>query len=207
MQNLSDELAHIEASTLQHYNQNAESYWQGTQDHDVSQNYTAFLDALPAGKSLDILDLGCGPGRDVKHFRALGHNPVGLDGSEAFCRMARAYTACSIWHQSFLNLDLPQQRFDGIFANASLFHVPRIELPRVLMELHAALRAGGVLFMSNPRGSGEGWSGQRYGYFVEFETGSRYLADAGFDILSHYYRPAGKPRHEQPWLAIVARKA
>jgi len=207
MQNLSDELAHIETSTLQHYNQNAEAYWQGTQDHDVSQNYAAFLEALPAGKRLDILDLGCGPGRDVKHFRALGHNPVGLDGSEAFCRMARAYTDCPIWHQSFLKLDLPRQGFDGIFANASLFHVPRSELPRVLTDLYATLRAGGVLFTSNPRGSGEGWSGQRYGYFVEFETGSRYLADAGFEILSHYYRPAGKPRHEQSWLAIVARKA
>jgi len=59
--------------------------------------------------------------------------------------MARAYSGCEVWHQDFLSLDLPDRRFDGIFANAALFHVPGQELPRVLRELHAALKPGGVL--------------------------------------------------------------
>ena len=196
----------IESTTLGHYNQNAESYWLGTKDHDVSQNYAAFLSALPQEQTLDILDLGCGPGRDVFYFKSLGHRPVGLDGSEVFCQMARDYSACQIVQQSFLKLDLPQQGFDGIFANASLFHVPSRELPRVLNDLHAALRPAGILFISNPRGSGEGWSGQRYGHFMEIDSSRAYLANAQFEILDHYYRPPGKPRHEQPWLAITARK-
>ncbi len=196
----------IESTTLGHYNQNAESYWLGTKDHDVSQNYAAFLSALPQEQTLDILDLGCGPGRDVFYFKSLGHRPVGLDGSEVFCQMARDYSACQIVQQSFLKLDLPQQGFDGIFANASLFHVPSRELPRVLNNLHAALRPAGILFISNPRGSGEGWSGQRYGHFMEIDSSRAYLANAQFEILDHYYRPPGKPRHEQPWLAITARK-
>ncbi len=194
----------IETLTLNHYNQNAEAFWNGTKDHDVAQNYAAFLRPFPSDKKLDILDLGCGPGRDVRYFQSLGHRPVGLDGSEEFCRMARSNTGCRILHQKFLSLELPEHAFDGIFANASLFHVPSRELPRVLSELRRALRPGGILFSSNPRGEGEGWSGQRYGHYMQFDTSKLFLEQAGFAVIDHYYRPVGKPLHEQPWLAIVA---
>ena len=199
------ELNTIETATLAHYNDNADSFWEGTKDHDVTQNLEAFLAPFPEGKTLDILDFGCGPGRDVKYFRSLGHRSVGLDGSEVFCRMARQYTQCPIIHQSFLNLALPKQAFDGIFANASLFHVPSQELTGVLIGLHEALRPGGILFSSDPRGNDEGWLGQRYGHYMELNTGLSYLEAAGFELLHHYYRPAGKPIHKQPWLAIVSR--
>jgi SAM-dependent methyltransferase len=201
-----EKLAEIETVTLGHYNQNAEAFWHGTKDHDVTQNYAAFLAPFPKDKKLDILDFGCGPGRDVNYFQSLGHRPVGLDGSEVFCRMARQYTGCRILQQTFLNLDLPSLSFDGIFANAALFHVPSQELPRVLDDLHTALRSGGILFLSNPRGDGEGWSGQRYGHYMQFEASKRFLEEAGFEVLDHFYRPIGKPSHEQPWLAIVAYK-
>ena len=198
------QLDDIETVTLGHYNQNAEAFWSGTKDHDVAQNYEAFLAPFPEGKKLDILDLGCGPGRDVSYFKSLGHRPVGLDGSEAFCGMARKRTGCQILHQKFLSLELPRHAFDGIFANASLFHVPSQELPRVLDDLYAALRPGGILFLSNPRGNDEGWSGQRYGHYMQFDASKLFLEAAGFQVIDHYYRPLGKPIHEQPWLAIVA---
>ena len=200
------QLEQIEAVTLGHYNQNAESFWHGTKDHDVTQNYAAFLKPFPKHKKLDILDFGCGPGRDVHYFKSLGHRPVGLDGSEVFCGMARMYTGCEILHQKFLSLTLPEQGFDGVFANASLFHVPSAELPRVLTDLHTALRPGGVLFISNPRGNDEGWSGQRYGHYMQIESSEVFLSRAGFAVLDYYYRPVGKPFHEQPWLAITAVK-
>jgi SAM-dependent methyltransferase len=201
-----EELDEIETVTLSHYNQNAEQFWTGTKDHDVAQNYAAFLAPFPKDKKLDILDLGCGPGRDVKYFQSLGHRPVGLDGSEVFCKMARSYTQCEILHQKFLSLKLTNQAYDGIFANASLFHVPSRELPRVLNELHAALRAGGILFLSNPRGTDEGWSGQRYGHYMQFDSSKIFIEKAGFKVIDHYYRPIGKPNHEQLWLAIVSIK-
>ncbi|MFI3135812.1 MAG: class I SAM-dependent methyltransferase [Methylococcaceae bacterium] len=194
----------VETLTLNHYNKNAEAFWQGTKDHDVTQNYAAFLAPFPLNQPLDILDFGCGPGRDVAYFKALGHRPVGLDGSDVFCDMARQYTGCPILQQTFLKLDLPPQAFDGIFANASLFHVPSQELPRVLADLHAALRPNGILFLSIPRGDGEGWSGERYGHYMQVETCRLFLTAAGFSVFKHYYRPEGKPLHEQPWLAIVA---
>ena len=109
--------------------------------------------------------------------------------------------------QNLLALDLPAARFDGVFANAALFHVPKQELPRVLRELYSALKPGGVLFSSNPRGdNSEGWNRGRYGAYHDLEKWQRFLTQAGFVLLTHYYRPAGLPREEQPWLACVARR-
>jgi SAM-dependent methyltransferase len=112
-----------------------------------------------------------------------------------------------VWHQDFLRLDLPPSHFDAVFANAALFHVPSQELPRVLSELHATLKPGGVLFSSNPHGADEeGWNHGRYGAYHDFETWRRYLTAAGFTEIGHYYRPPGLPRAQQPWLATVWRR-
>ncbi|WP_072659713.1 class I SAM-dependent methyltransferase [Mariprofundus micogutta] len=200
------DLDKIEKLTLDHYEQTAESFWLGTQDHDVSQNIEAFLQAMPDEQALDILDFGCGPGRDLYTFKQLGHRPTGLDGSETFCRMAQLHSSCPVLHQQFLSLKLEQGAFDGIFANASLFHIPGSQLSRVLEQLHTALRAGGVLFSSNPRGNSEGWNGPRYGHYMELETMQAILEQAGFSIVHHYYRPEGLPRDKQTWLAIVSQR-
>jgi SAM-dependent methyltransferase len=198
----------LSARTRAHYDATAESFWEGTRGHDVSQNYAALLGAIEREGRLSILDLGCGPGRDLAYFQSLGHEAVGLDGTPRFVAMARANTGCEVLEQDFLHLSLPPARYHGIFANASLFHVPAQELPRVLRELHAALVPRGVLFSSNPRGDDtEGFHGERYGAFHTFESWSAFVTAAGFTEVSHYYRPAGKPRSEQPWLASVWRKA
>lgn len=197
----------ISAITLDDYQRNAEGFREGTRDHDVSQNIEALLRHLGPGGPFDILDFGCGPGRDLQTFRRLGHRPVGLDGTARFVEMARADAGCEVWQQNFLALELPAERFDGVFANASLFHVPLQELPRVLDQLHATLRPGGVLFSSNPRGQNEeGWNGQRYGAWHDYARWRELLEAAGFQALEHYYRPAGLPREQQPWLASVWRK-
>lgn len=197
----------ISRRTLAHYEHNAEAFFAGTIDHDVSQNIAALLGAIEAPAPWTILDLGCGPGRDLKTFTALGHKAIGLDGSSRFAEMARAYSGCEVWCQDFLHLDLPPAMFDGIFANASLFHVPSAALPAVLAQLHATLKPGGVLFSSNPRGDNrEGWNGPRYGSYHDYAAWERYLSAAGFIPLHHYYRPPGLPRAQQPWLASVWRK-
>lgn len=202
-----EDLAQITATTLGNYNDVAEDFREGTRDHDVSQNIDALLRNITGPAPFHILDFGCGPGRDLQTFTALGHIATGLDGSERFAEMARQDSGCEVLHQNFLELNLPAERFDGIFANASLFHVPLQELPRVLRKLNAALKPGGVLFSSNPRGSNqEGWTGERYGSFHDLESWSAYLIEAGFSEVEHYYRPPGLPRDQQPWLASVWRK-
>jgi SAM-dependent methyltransferase len=207
MTRLPRELASISARTLAYYDAHATRFWEGTRDHDVSQNIEALLRHVRAAPPLRILDFGCGPGRDLATFRALGHEPIGLEGSPALAAMARAHSGCEVWEQDFLVLELPAERFHGIFANASLFHVPRGELARVLGELRAALVPHGVLFASNPRGNNEeGWNGGRYGVYHDLASWRAFLEAAGFRELEHYYRPPGLPRERQPWLASVWRK-
>jgi SAM-dependent methyltransferase len=200
------DLRRISEITLADYDRNADRFWDGTKDHDVSQNTAALLRHLDGPGPFAILDFGCGPGRDLATFRALGHEAIGLDGAPRFVAMARAHTGCEVWRQDFLALDLPPARFDGVFANASLFHVPRTALPRVLRELRATLRPRGVLFASNPRGPNtEGWQGERYGAWHDLTSWSALVTEAGFSLLEHYYRPPGLPRAQQPWLATVFR--
>jgi SAM-dependent methyltransferase len=204
----SHEVSELAARTLAYYQQRAEKFRAGTRDHDVSQNLAALLRHIEGEAPFTILDFGCGPGRDLKTLAAIGHTAIGLDGAAAFVAMARADTGCEIWHQDFAALDLPGERFDGIFANASLFHVPSQDLPRVLRQLHAALKPAGVLFSSNPHGANEeGWNGERYGAYHDLAAWRRYLSNAGFTELEHYYRPTGLPREQQPWLASVWRKS
>jgi len=198
----------VSAITLQHYSDRAQSFWNGTREHDVSQNIACLLRHIESAPPFAILDLGCGPGRDLKTFSDLGHAAVGLDGSDVFAQMARDHAGCEVWRQDFLQLHLPAMRFDGIFANASLFHVPSADLPRVLKQLHAALKQRGVLFSSNPRGGGqEGWHHGRYGVYHELPAWGRFMSDAGFVELEHYYRPTGAPPEQQAWLASAWRKA
>ncbi|MGH7825660.1 MAG: class I SAM-dependent methyltransferase [Candidatus Binatia bacterium] len=202
-----EELAKTSSVTLRHYNEHAESFWQGTRDHDVSQNRNALLQHLGDQGPYRILDFGCGPGRDLKIFKELRHEAIGLEGAERFAELAREYSNCEVWQQDFLRLQLPPEYFDGIFANAALFHVPSQELPRILEELQATLKPNGILFSSNPRGENEeGWNGQRYGVYYNLERWRELVTAAGFLEITHYYRPPGLPRYQQPWLASIWRK-
>lgn len=200
-------LRNISQVTIASYDATADAFWEGTRDHDVSQNVDALLSHLETHRGR-ILDLGCGPGRDLRVFRDLGYDAVGLDGAARFVDMARHYAGCEVLHQDFLALDLPAAHFDGVFANASLFHVPGQELPRVLGEIQATLRPRGVLFSSNPHGRNEEvWHGRRYGTYLDIDAWRAVVTAAGFVELEHYYRPRGLPRSQQPWLATVWRKA
>ena len=203
----SKNLQQISETTIGHYNREAEDFRDGTNDHDVSQNYNALLRAIEGAAPYTILDLGCGPGRDLHYFKSLGHNAIGLDGSKEFVAMAQSYSGCQVLHQEFLAMTLPESHFDGVFANASLFHIPSQELPRVLLELSAAIKTRGILFCSNPRGNNEeGLSDSRYSCFHDFSTWRDYVTSAGFIEVEHYFRPQGLPCHKQPWLATVWRK-
>ncbi len=203
-----DDLRAVTQRTLAHYEARAQAFWEGTRDHDVSQNIAALLSHISAPAPWHILDFGCGPGRDLMAFTRLGHRATGLEGSAALAALARQHSRCEVLEQNFVTLDLPVGHFDGVFANASLFHVPGAALAGVLAALHACLKPGGVLFSSNPRGDGsEGFSGERYGVWHDWSAWRAIVLAAGFIELDHYYRPAGLPREQQPWLASVWRKA
>jgi SAM-dependent methyltransferase len=199
------DLENVASRTLEHYDKRARDFWDGTRGHDVSQNIATLLQYMEGRPPFTILDFGCGPGRDLKAFEEQGHVAIGLEGSARFAAMAREQ-GHTVWEQNFLSLDLPGSRFDGVFANASLFHVPSQELPRILLELRATLKPRGVLFSSNPRGHNEeGWNNGRYGAYHDLGAWRGFLLGAGFAELTHYYRPAGLPQQQQTWLASAWR--
>lgn len=203
-------------ATLADYGAVAQGYAAGNMDHDVSQNINALLTPLAERPApLDILDVCCASGRDLVAFTKRGHRAVGLDGVPAFCEMSRQLSGCEVWEQDLAELDLPESRFDGIFANACLFHLPRAALPGALSSLKRALRPGGVLFVSNAHGFGEdkeGWTGGRtastrsYVCWLSEESWIGECERAGLELLESFYRPPGKPRSQQPFLATVWRR-
>ena len=199
----------LEHITIAEYQSTAEDFRLGTWNHDVSQNRNALIAAMPKNPGR-ILDFGCGPGRDLMAFKTLGYEAIGLDATPAFVAMAQQITGCEVWQQNFLNLQLPAQYFDGVFANASLLHVPEASMEQVLRDLYNCLVVGGAIVMSLARGQGEGFeprmTGERYTSFWEYDTIVPYAEKAGFTIAHHYYRPPGLPQQAQSWVVVVAKR-
>lgn len=195
--------------TIAEYQATANSFREGTWGHDVSQNRQALVKWMPRNPGR-ILDLGCGPGRDLLAFKAEGHEVVGLDATPAFVAMAQQ-TGCEVWQQTFLDLHLPDCYFDGIFANASLLHVPQGSMELVLQALWQSLATQGAIVLSMARGNQEGFvnhpSGQRFISYWEYETLAPLVQAAGFTIVEHYYRPPGLPQDQQSWVVIVVIKS
>lgn len=207
LQNFLDESRLISQRTIAHYDLNAASYDEGTQSHDVSQNINALLRAIKTSPPFNILDFGCGPGRDLQTLTKLGHVATGLEGSQQAAQIARFKSGCEVLVQDFFNLNLTESSFDGIFANASLFHIPNHLLPQVLGDLWACLKPNGILFSSNPRGHNEEvWYGDRFGSYHDLEGWRSFMTNAKFSEVEYYYRPSGLPFEQQHWLASVWRK-
>jgi SAM-dependent methyltransferase len=140
---------------------------------------------------------GCEPGRDLSTFKALGYQVIGLENS-----------GCEVLVQNFLELDLPRSHFDGVFANAVLFHIPGQELPRVLRQLHTTMKPAGVLFSSNPRGNGqEGWNEDRYGAFHDWQAWRDYMTAANSrNLTTTIGRQVCRTRCSPGWRAFGGRK-
>jgi len=204
LKNSLDESELISQKNIGHYDQNAASYDEGTQSHDVSQNINALLRVIKTVPPFRILDFGCAPGRGLQTFTKLGHIAIGVEGSLQAAQIAKTKSGCEILVQDFFNLSLVDNTFDGIFANASLFHIPNKLLPKVLSNLWACLKPNGILFSSNPRGNNEeSWYGDRFGSYHDLEGWRSFMTNAQFTEIEHYYRPSGLPIEQQPWLASV----
>jgi SAM-dependent methyltransferase len=203
----SDEPRLISQKNIAHYDEHAVSYDLGTKDHDVSQNINALLRAITTEPPFHILDFGCGPGRDLQTFTKLGHIAIGLEGSKEAAQIAMTKSSCEVLVQDFFNLTLPHNTFDGIFANASLFHIPNQLLPKVLGDLWSCLKPNGILFSSNPRGNNEeSWYGDRFGSYHDLQGWRSFMTNAKFTEIEYYYRPTGLPFEQQRWIASVWKK-
>lgn len=194
-------------ATLRDYDRAAEEYWAGTKDQYLGADYDWFLSFLKGDSPFDLLDLGCGPGRDLIQLRRRSHRVVGLDGSAAMVTLARRHAGGPVLHQNFLSLRLGAERFDGVFANASLFHIPPDALPQVLARLYRALRPQGILYSLNPRGRNQsGWAGDRFCAYHSVAAWRRFLRAAGFRERGCELRPIGVDRASQRWVASIWQK-
>ena len=154
-------------STLDFYNHNAESYALQSLKADVSDLYTDFEECLDPGAT--ILDLGCGSGRDSKHFIEKGFRVVPVDGSPAMCKFAESYLGTPVRCIQFSELDY-KNAFDGIWACASLLHVPKKNLDAVMRRVVRALTPYGVLYASFKYGEGENdVDGRHFSYYNEYD--------------------------------------
>ena len=135
-----------------YYQQNAGTFCADTVEVDMTPLYRRFLRLLP--EQARILDAGCGSGRDARAFAELAHQVAAFDASSALAALAERHAGQPVHCLRFQDMTW-RDAFDGIWACASLLHVPSAELPDVMGRLRAALRPGGILYASFKYGSGE----------------------------------------------------
>lgn len=141
------------SKTIDYYNKNAEAFCENTVNADMSSQYNMFEKYMFEGAR--ILDLGCGSGRDTKYFIEQGYLVEAIDGSEELCRRASELTGIEVKNISFQDIGYSNE-FDGVWACASLLHVPSVELKSVFMKIAEALRDNGILYVSFKYGDFEG---------------------------------------------------
>ena len=132
-------------NTLNYYNQNADTFFSGTVSVDFTQTQNKFLNYLNVGDY--ILDFGCGSGRDTKYFMEAGMKVDAIDGSEEMCRIASEYTGIEVQQMLFQELNA-HDKYDGIWACASILHLPKNELKSVLQKMATALKKHGIIYAS-----------------------------------------------------------
>lgn len=192
----------IQNSTLKYYEAHADAFVEGTVNVDFHATQNKFLSLLP--KNAAILDFGCGSGRDTKYFLERGYEVTAIDGSEKLCALASQYTGIDVKNMLFQELDMAEA-FDGIWACASILHLPYDELVEVMGKLQSAVRHGGVIYTSFKHGC---FRGERHGrYFTDMDEDCLKLLVQQFDELALQelwitgdVRP---DRGEEKWLNVL----
>ena len=190
--------------TLDYYNQNAESFIQGTVSVDFKQTQDKFLQSL-TGKT--ILDFGCGSGRDTKYFIESGYAVTAIDGSEELCKSASAYTGIQVKHMLFQDLD-EVDCYDGIWACSSILHLPKEELKIVTQKMSRALKPNGIIYTSFKYGNFEGERNGRYFTDFTLDEFKDFISDVKDIAIEEYWitgdvRPG---REDEKWLNLILRK-
>jgi SAM-dependent methyltransferase len=192
-------------STLDYYNLNAKAFAEGTMYVDFSKNQDVFLSKLKAGDY--ILDFGCGSGRDTKYFLESGMKVDAMDGSKELCRIASEYTGIDVKHAYFQDLN-EQEKYDGIWACASVLHLTKSELKAVLKKMSDALKSKGVIYVSFKYGEFEGERNGRY--FTDFteKTFMCFVSDIDSLTVEKMWVTGDvrAGRGEEKWLNLNLRK-
>lgn len=194
----------MDNKTIDYYNQNADSFIQGTVSVDFKETQDKFL-MLLAGKK--VLDFGCGSGRDTKYFLNAGLDVVAIDGSEELCKSASAYTGIHVKHMLFQELD-EVDCYDGIWACSSILHLTKDELRIVMNKMSRAIKPNGIIYTSFKYGNFEGERNGRYFTDFTLEAFKDFAKDVKEIAIEEYWITGDvrTGREEEKWLNLILRK-
>ena len=190
--------------TLTYYNTNAHRFTSDTLDVEFSTIQDSFLAQLPAGAL--ILDFGCGSGRDSRYFLQKGYRVEACDGSEEMVKAATRNAGIPVKKMLFSELN-EENRYDGLFACASILHVPSKDLPDIFTRMKKAVKKGGILYVSFKYGTFEGIRNGRY--FTDLtEESLQVILDkvGGLEIIRTGITGDARPgREDEKWLNVLLR--
>lgn len=190
--------------SIEYYNQNATEYFEHTVDINMQPGWDRFTSLLPEGGS--ILDLGCGSGRDSAYFLSCGFDVTAMDGSEEMCELASIHIGQDVLNLSFEEMDF-NEVFDGIWACASLLHVPSNQIEDIFRKIVKSLKVNGVLFMSFRYGDYEGVREGRY--YKDYRTKELKALIGCFDnmeIIDIQKCEDSREDNDNIWIYALARK-
>ena len=192
------------SKNIDYYNKNADSFFEGSVNANMSYERDKFIALLPVGGK--ILDAGCGSGRDSKAFLEQGFKVTAFDASEEMCKRASEYIGQEVINMLFQDVSYKDE-FDGIWASASLLHVSMEELPTIIKKMNEALKSGGVMYASFKYGDGTKMRGVRR--FSDFNEKSivPLFENAGFIIISNEVGADNRPgRENEMWVNVIVKK-
>ena len=191
--------------TLSYYDENAASFSGSTLDVDFHDIQDEFLSLL--SRKAYILDFGCGAGRDTKYFADKGYTVTAVDGSAKLCEIASQYTGLHVRQMFFSELD-DVEKYDGIWACASILHLPKDELGGVFIKMRDALVHDGILYTSFKYGEFEGMRGGRYFTCFTMESLVAFVEQiGGLDIIKIWLSDdVREDRKDERWVNILLKK-
>ena len=187
--------------TLEYYEENSQTFVESTLSVNMSGFYSEFLSHVQPGAH--ILDLGCGSGRDSREFIKRGFRVTAVDGSPTLCQLAEQVIGQPVLHLQFQDLSY-QEEFDGIWACASLLHLPLQQIPDILKKIVAALKPNGVLYLSFKYGHFEGIRGGRYYTDLDENTLSKLIEASGdLRIVKTWLTDDARPESDDRWINMI----
>lgn len=190
--------------SIDYYERNAASYYDNTSELSMEEQLDRFIALLP--ENAEVLDLGCGSGRDTIYLEENGCQVTPMDGSRQMCLLAEINTDMEVLHMTFDEMEF-QEVFDGIWACASLLHVPEEEMDRIMVRVTSALVPGGILYMSFKYGEGEEIRGQRLYHNYTEKTAKEMLSHEPELELLEMWQSEDARENGGLWLNILAKRA
>ncbi len=191
--------------TIDYYERNADAFTAGTMDVAFTDVQEQFLSYIPARGS--ILDFGCGSGRDTKYFISKGYSVEATDGSKKLCEIAGNNAGVTVKHMMFSELD-EQEKYDGIWACASILHLPKEELKDVFGRMIKAVKKGGYIYSSFKHGDFEGYRNERYFIDFAFESFHEFMKRfPEIKIIEEWISADVRPgRGDEKWLNLILQR-